>query len=229
MTKSVVILGGGTAGWLSAIFIKNYWPDLTVTVIEDPKRPPIIAGESGNLPINGIYNNLGIDIIDWVKETGATPKQGGEFYNWNGKGHKFYHSLFSEYYTEWAKTFPSKKERYFYFRELIGSGITPCDIPHSGQCGFVNDCLTGEKDISIATTCSIKISTGLRILLYDINCLFFIFFFNSFSNKSQISFSKSSSSFSVLDFNKLFIIKFELSIKIVSKASFAPDLDLSIL
>jgi len=134
MTKSVVILGGGTAGWLSAIFIKNYWPDLTVTVIEDPKRPPIIAGESGNLPINGIYNNLGIDIIDWVKETGATPKQGGEFYNWNGKGHKFYHSLFSEYYTEWAKTFPSKKERYFYFRELIGSGITPCDIPHSGQC-----------------------------------------------------------------------------------------------
>jgi len=134
MNKSVVILGGGTAGWLTALFVNRYWPDLKITVIEDPARPPIIAGESGGHPMDRVYESIGIDIVHWAKEVNATPKQGGIFYNWNGAGHTFYHALFSRYYTTWAKKFPSKPERYFYFRSLIGSNIEPCEIPFTGRC-----------------------------------------------------------------------------------------------
>jgi tryptophan halogenase len=132
--KTVAILGGGTAGWLTALFVKNYWPDLKVTVIEDPAKPPIIAGESGGHPMDRVYKNLGINMVDWAKAVGATPKLGGNFYNWNGEGHVFHHALFDHYSELWQAKFPSKAERYFYFRSLLGSNIEPCDISHTGAC-----------------------------------------------------------------------------------------------
>jgi tryptophan halogenase len=146
--KSAAILGGGTAGWLTALFLKRYWPELTITVIEDPKKPPIIAGESGGHPMDRVYEQLGIDIVDWAKEVNATPKQGGIFYNWNGKGHVFYHALFSKYYHKWQERFPSKAERYFYFRSLIGSNIEPCEIPYSGKC-VKNNLVPFDKNLNL--------------------------------------------------------------------------------
>ena len=45
--KQIVVLGGGTAGWLTALFLQKTYKDVSIKVIEDPNRPPIIAGESG--------------------------------------------------------------------------------------------------------------------------------------------------------------------------------------
>ena len=41
--KKIVILGGGSAGWMTALFVKKIWPINDVTLIEDPTTPPIIA------------------------------------------------------------------------------------------------------------------------------------------------------------------------------------------
>jgi hypothetical protein len=86
---SLVILGGGTAGWLSALFVKHYYPSIDITVVEDPKKPPIIAGESGGFALSQVYNRIGILFNDWAKTVGATPKLGGQFVGWNGKGSEF--------------------------------------------------------------------------------------------------------------------------------------------
>ncbi len=93
-TKSkVVILGGGSAGWLTALYLRKLYPNLEISLIEDPNRPPIIAGESGTITFVRFLSALKIDNEDFVKKTNATPKMGGRFKNWNGVGTEFIHAL----------------------------------------------------------------------------------------------------------------------------------------
>ena len=131
--STVTILGGGTAGWLTALFVKEHWQSVEVTVVEDPDRPPIIAGESGGVALTYIYDRVGICPEDWVKKVNATPKLGGTFHNWNGKNSVFYHSLITDYTRVWEKDFPSIEERYYYLRALIGAGIPVADVTPTGK------------------------------------------------------------------------------------------------
>jgi tryptophan halogenase len=89
--KRIVILGGGTAGWLTALMIKKNWSTCDITVIEDPSKPPIIAGESGSFAMNDIMNHLDINFFDWIKKVSAMPKLGGKFYDWYELGSEFTH------------------------------------------------------------------------------------------------------------------------------------------
>jgi Tryptophan halogenase len=94
--KKIVILGGGTAGWLSALFLKRAYKDIDVTVVEDPSRPPIIAGESGTSTLIQLFKFLEIDLKDWLQQVNATPKMGGKFTDWGGIGTEFIHALQTE-------------------------------------------------------------------------------------------------------------------------------------
>jgi len=99
--KKIAILGGGTSGWLSAIFLKKVWPELEITVIEDPKSPPIIAGESCSAPFVDLIDFLDIDTNDWIKNTDAFPKLGGKFVDWGPNKSTFTQPLFSSYRNRW--------------------------------------------------------------------------------------------------------------------------------
>lgn len=93
MNSKIVVLGGGSAGWLTALFLQRNWPKLNITVVEDPKRPPIIAGESGTTTFVSLLRHLRIDNEHFVREVNATPKLGGRFKDWNGVGTEFIHCL----------------------------------------------------------------------------------------------------------------------------------------
>lgn len=99
--KKVIVLGGGTSGWLSAIFFKKVWPSLDITVIEDPTIPPIIAGESCTAPFVDLIDFLSVDINDWIKKVDAFPKLGGKFEGWTTNGTDFVQPLFSNYRNRW--------------------------------------------------------------------------------------------------------------------------------
>lgn len=98
MKKKVVVLGGGSAGWLTALFINKNWPAADVTVVEDPTTPPIIAGESGSAVVNKLFNFLELNFDEWVVATNAMPKLGGWFRDWNGVGTDFVHGLIPDWY-----------------------------------------------------------------------------------------------------------------------------------
>jgi tryptophan halogenase len=91
--NKLVIVGGGSAGWMTALYLKKLHPTCEISVVEDPDRPPIIAGESGTITFVSFLKSLGIGIDDFVRHTNATPKLGGRFKNWNGVGHEFIHAL----------------------------------------------------------------------------------------------------------------------------------------
>ena len=74
--KKIVVLGGGSAGWLAALFLKKNWNNLDVSVVEDPNLQPIIAGESCTIPFVDLLEFLEIPIDVWSKEVGAIPKLG---------------------------------------------------------------------------------------------------------------------------------------------------------
>lgn len=103
--SNIVVLGGGSAGWLTALFLKRNWPKAEVIVVEDPNRPPIIAGESGSTTMITLMRHLRIDFTDFVLRTNATPKVGGNFTDWNGIGTNFIHALQTDY-APWLDGWP---------------------------------------------------------------------------------------------------------------------------
>ena len=104
MNKNIVILGGGSAGWLTALFLKKTYSNLNITVIEDPAQPPIIAGESGGVSLSLMLKYLKINISDWAKVVNAVPKLGSELVDWNGVGTQFTHGLIDNTYNSHYNT-----------------------------------------------------------------------------------------------------------------------------
>ena len=83
----IIVVGGGTAGWLAALMISKIKPEHTVTVIESSKIGIIGAGEGSTGSLTTIVQNemfdLGCVEEDFVKECDATLKLGIKHINWN--------------------------------------------------------------------------------------------------------------------------------------------------
>jgi tryptophan halogenase len=94
--KKIIVVGGGTAGWLSALFVHKAFPTCEVTVIDSSSVDIIGVGESTTPPIINIFDFIGISIADLVKNCGATIKDSIRFTNWNGDG-KYYHHGFNTF------------------------------------------------------------------------------------------------------------------------------------
>ena len=88
----VVIVGGGTAGWMSAAGIRHQLgPDYAVTLIESDEIGIVGVGEA-TLPHIKIFNDmLGIDEAHFMRETRATFKLGIQFRDWDRPGHCYIH------------------------------------------------------------------------------------------------------------------------------------------
>ena len=90
----IVIVGGGTAGWLAALMISKIRPEHTVTCIESSKIGIIGAGEGSTGSLTNIVQNVmwdfGIDEQDFIKECDATIKLGIKHIGWNEDPSKFY-------------------------------------------------------------------------------------------------------------------------------------------
>lgn len=85
----IVIVGGGTAGWIAAYFISNSQPNKhDITVIESSKIGIIGAGEgsTGSMIdlLNGYFFNRKISIEEFLNETDGTIKLGIYHQNWTG-------------------------------------------------------------------------------------------------------------------------------------------------
>ncbi|WNC71063.1 tryptophan 7-halogenase [Thalassotalea psychrophila] len=103
--RSIVIVGGGTAGWLAANHLaKQLKPTeangIKITLVESPNIPTIGVGE-GTVPMmRTSLQYLGISETEFIKDCEVTFKQGIKFVDWlhnpektkaNGGGNHYHH------------------------------------------------------------------------------------------------------------------------------------------
>ncbi|MFC0432518.1 tryptophan halogenase family protein [Kutzneria buriramensis] len=92
MAKKVVIVGGGTAGWMTASYLKAAFADrVDVTLVESGKVGTIGVGEATFSDIRHFFEFLDLREEDWMPACNATYKLAVRFENWREPGHHFYH------------------------------------------------------------------------------------------------------------------------------------------
>lgn len=93
--RSVLIVGGGTAGWLSASYLRRALPEtVTIRLVESPNIGRIGVGEATLPTLARTLAFLGIEEDEWMPKVGATYKTAIKFVDWaknpSGGQHEHY-------------------------------------------------------------------------------------------------------------------------------------------
>jgi len=96
----IIIVGGGSAGWMTASTLIKAFPNKDITVIESPNIPTVGVGESTISKVKQWTKFLGIDDKDFLKHTDGTIKFSIKFTDFNGKDEAAFHYPFGPVITE---------------------------------------------------------------------------------------------------------------------------------
>jgi len=90
--KSVVIVGGGTAGWMTASYLTAAFGDrISVSLVESGKISKIGVGEATFSTVRHFFDYLGLREHEWMPSCSAGYKLAIRFENWRHEGKHFYH------------------------------------------------------------------------------------------------------------------------------------------
>jgi tryptophan 7-halogenase len=142
----IVIVGGGTAGWMSAAGIRRQLrpEDYAVTLIESDDIGIVGVGEA-TLPHIKIFNDmLGIDEAQFMRETRATFKLGIQFCNWDRQGDCYIHPFGAfgepwggvEFQHHWLRALRAGRQQYplqDYSYSVVAARNNAFEFPNEDQ------------------------------------------------------------------------------------------------
>ena len=119
--KSIAIVGGGTAGWMTAaalskILGRDY---ATITLVESDAIGTVGVGEATIPQINIFNRMLGINEDEFVRRTKGSFKLGIQFVDWGRKGHTYFHP-FGKYGVDMEGV-----SFHAYWQRLYSQGLAP--------------------------------------------------------------------------------------------------------
>jgi tryptophan halogenase len=138
--KNVVVVGGGTSGWISAaLLVKVLGKAIRITLVESDDIGTIGVGEATIPPILSLNKALGLDEADFMRKTQATIKLGIQFENWGAQGNAYMHAFGTI-----GKDFPFCPFQHFWFRARqagLGGDLWDYSLnlqaAHQGKFAFV--------------------------------------------------------------------------------------------
>lgn len=94
--QSILIVGGGTAGWLTAaILAKEHCSHsnngINITLIESSDIETVGVGEGTWPSMRETLSNIGVSETEFIRYCNVTFKQGSKFVDWFETGHCYYH------------------------------------------------------------------------------------------------------------------------------------------
>lgn len=108
MNKNIVVVGGGTAGWITALMIKNAFHGCNIILIESSSIGILGAGEGTTPSTVKALAGLGIKLEDYIQNTSTTIKNGIKFVNFGDKSFHYTFNTIKKEFTnqidEYSKT-----------------------------------------------------------------------------------------------------------------------------
>ena len=115
--KKIVVVGGGSAGWMTAATLVKNFPHLDINVIESPNVPTVGVGESTLGQINEWLHTLDIDDKDWMKECDASYKLSIKFTDFYKKGAGAFHYPFGS--PSWPQDAAPQGLQDWYYKKVM--------------------------------------------------------------------------------------------------------------
>jgi tryptophan halogenase len=92
--RKVVVVGGGTAGWMSAALLRRVLGEtVDVELVESEQIGIVGVGEATIPPIQHVNAVLGLNEAEFLRETKSTIKLAIRFENWRVQGEQYYHTF----------------------------------------------------------------------------------------------------------------------------------------
>ena len=137
--KKFVVVGGGTAGWLTALRMRQMFPTSSITLVKSNEIGIIGVGEATTPSFPDLLRSLQIDLTEVLRATNGTIKNGINFINWNGDD-KSYHHNFAEILETFSieNIFTGANAFEYYLKNLIQNDFSLDDYTYQGKLSCQN-------------------------------------------------------------------------------------------
>ncbi|MGQ8364303.1 tryptophan halogenase family protein [Glaciecola sp. 1036] len=153
LPKSIVIVGGGIAGWMTAAYLAKKWGQKTqISLIESSQIGTVGVGEGSTPFLKQFFADLGWHEEDWMPQCNATYKTGIEFSQWTNSERfaSYFHPFFTPLDLSTGDAFfehcnrlrtgrgdaDVKPEHYFSAAELVRQRLSPSSVKLPGDIDY---------------------------------------------------------------------------------------------